>query len=634
MQNSPTIAGRGSRIGLRAPSLGRAAWTRVGILAVFLAFYVWTAATSDPIRFTTGADRIEGDIANALIHGRLAVRDTPPGLAELPNPYDATQNAQWQAPIDGPDSVHDLSLYDGKLYAYWGPAPALLVFAPARILGFAFSQSLAVALFGFASLIFGILTLFVLQRRFAPAAPAWKVNAAIILLGCANVMPFILRRPMQYEVAIAAGLCFVLLATWLLLGALLRDDASGRPDVRRLAGGSLALGLAMASRPSHAVTALGLVLLSGWLLRALPKEQRFRTAAALVGPVTVIGLLLAFYNYARFDSFTEFGLRYQLTSVDITERDMFSTSYLLPGLWFYFVAPPRLSLVFPFLQLPPPPGYPGDVPKLYDGLEPTGGLFAMAPLVLILLAAPMRRRLEPELRAVLLSFIAISAGLAIVAAVAFWGATMRYEADYASLMLIGALILWLRSTRRWVAVLGTVAIAWSSMVAVAVSLTGSRDMLRLNHPGLWDALSRDFSPVSRAIASVAYGGPAIAEVRDAVDYGVERLNYGSLGQQGITVTMGMDPMSVYIVMPSAGTAHLTATVARGRGVVPGTRVDLLVELPNGRTGTEPLTADRQSIDLPLKLGAGIQRVRLAPQTEAGPIRRGVLILEDLRAKKE
>jgi hypothetical protein len=636
VQNSPTIgAGPSSirtepRLRTAAHRLSRGTWVRVGILLAFLAFYVGISATSAPIRFTSGADGVHGQTADAFLHGRLHLADAPPGLSELRNPYDPKQNGQDQPTAHtqfGGWAVHDLSLHKDKLYAYWGPVPALVLFAPARLLGFAFSESLAIALFGFLTFLFATLTLLALKRRFAPEAPAWKVNVAIVGLGLANALPCVIRRavgPAQYQVTIAAGACFALLATWLVVTALLSEDAKQKPDLRRLAGASLALGLAVGSRPSHVVTAAGLMALTGWWLRGIPRPQQQRVAAALLGPLAACSALLVLYNVARFGSPTEFGLRYQLAQVDVTARDTFSPSYLLPGLWYYLAAPPRLALVFPFLKLSLSPTYPGHVPAVYDGVEPVGGLVVLAPIVLGMLVVPFRRGLDAELRAVLLTLLGITAGLVVIASVAFWGATMRYEVDFASLLLIGALTAWLGSRTRWVAIAGTVAIAWASIAGLALSFGGGRSSLYTTHPQLWQSLAHDFSPVSRLATSVAYGGPAIAEVQGGAFFDRKGQNYESLGDQGLSLTLAPAAVVLFVVMPSAGEAHLRMALRPGPAAVPGARLALLVQRPDGTTDAIEVTGPDPDVDVPLPLDGGIQKLLIAPYSDAPP--RGLRLL--------
>ncbi|MGD1019439.1 MAG: hypothetical protein ABSA12_08980, partial [Verrucomicrobiia bacterium] len=48
----------------------------------------------------------------------------PPGFIQLADPYDSAANARFRT---GPDHLHDLSYYKGKLYLYFGVTPALIL---------------------------------------------------------------------------------------------------------------------------------------------------------------------------------------------------------------------------------------------------------------------------------------------------------------------------------------------------------------------------------------------------------------------------------------------------------------------------------------------------------------------------
>jgi hypothetical protein len=72
---------------------------------------------------------------------------------------------------------------------------------------------------------------------------------------------------------------------------------------------------------------------------------------ALITPLAVCGLLLAWYNWARFDSIFEFGLYYQLAAFNLQANYsiLFSPVYLLQNIYNYFLNPFGLSGSFPFL---------------------------------------------------------------------------------------------------------------------------------------------------------------------------------------------------------------------------------------------------------------------------------------------
>src|SRR5262245_42605823 len=80
-----------------------------------------------------------------------------------------------------------------------------------------------------------------------------------------------------------------------------------------LALGGLALGLAVAARPSLVITGVFVALAAVLVLRA-PHSVRRRGSllVALLAPYSAVGTLVLLYDQARFGSFFEFGQRYEL----------------------------------------------------------------------------------------------------------------------------------------------------------------------------------------------------------------------------------------------------------------------------------------------------------------------------------
>jgi 4-amino-4-deoxy-L-arabinose transferase-like glycosyltransferase len=177
---------------------------------------------------------------------------------------------------------------------------------------------------------------------------------AAFALGFATAIPFILRRPAIYEVAISCGAAFMMLALYLVFRGLFRG---GAPSLRALAGASLCVGLAFDARPPMIVG--GAVLLGAavvlWSREDTPAAARRRITLALLGPLVVCVLLTFLYNDVRFGSPAQFGVSYQLAGVDQQTRPTFELAYLPPGLYNYLLAPPRVALTFPHVFLRPPP---------------------------------------------------------------------------------------------------------------------------------------------------------------------------------------------------------------------------------------------------------------------------------------
>ena len=587
------------------------------VLLVVLAFYVWTATSSgNPIRFDTNDPGYFNQLTDGFLDGQLSLPTRPPpGLLALRDPYDPDANEVYR------QQVHDLSLYHGRYYLYWGPTPVLTLFLPWRILPVGeLPQNLAVVVYAFVGLIFSVLLMRFLVRRFVPDAPTWQLAAGAGALAFGNVAPWMLRRPLQYEVAIAAGSCFLFAGLFLLLTGALAE----RRSQWRLAAGSLCLGLAVGARPDLVLAGPAVLAVWLYLLRSenvVGWGARVWAAIAPVGPFLVVLALLLVYNRARFGSFFEFGERYQLAGVEVAKKDAFNLAYVVPGLYYYLLAPVRWSLAFPYFFLPPPPGFPGHVPRGYTGVEATGGLIFTTPIVLALLGLPfaLRRRFPRELAWTLAGLAALGLALVGLLAFALWGATMRYEADFAPLLIVVAVVGWIAASRRGrarraVAPAGMVAIAYGIIVAVAISLTGYADSLRNMRPATYQALEDVTSPLP-TLATVVAGHPAISSVT-GVPFVFAKVNYTTVAVRRPSFFLTDQPAVVTIVAPGDDRSGLAATFRRGSSVPRGAHVEVVASL-RGQVVAADVTG--ASAALPLRLQRGLNRVRLSASV-AGPLR--------------
>ncbi len=375
--------------------LALATWIRkhkalIAFCAVVGAYYLWTISSSGPlISFDeTGPGRsglgqnYYNLLSDGFLGGHLHLLKVPdPSLLALPNPYDPAVNQNV------PLGIHDLSLYHDKFYLYWGPTPALLLYIPFRLLPLGdLTDTLAIFLLAFVGFCFSIACLRALAQRFVPEAPRWMLGAAGVALAFSNALPFTLRRVAIYEVAIMAGYCLSFIALYLVITGL-RDGVR----LGRLGAASLMVGLAVGARPTMIVWALGLAVVAAVLCRRTPgRRSRAQIVGALLGPVMAIGLLLMLYNVLRFGSPSEFGQKYQLAGFDIGTREGNKLAYVPPGMWYYLLSRPHVTLGFPFIHLAPPPAsYPFTAPPEYDGVELVSGLLPSAPFVVFALAAPL-----------------------------------------------------------------------------------------------------------------------------------------------------------------------------------------------------------------------------------------------------
>ena len=489
------------------------------LLALCLAiggFYVWTARSNGE-NWKFG--REQNDYYNLLIDGWLAGQlhmkvDVPAELLRIKDPYDPAQ----RPPGVG---LHDASFYRGKYYIYFGLTPGVTLMLPWRVLtGVDLPQPVAVLVFalgGFAASAFAWLQV---RRRYFPDAGTGVALLGLLAIGIAGLGPVLVRRPAIWELPIAAGYCFAMLALLCLYQSLHARRATGW-----FAAAGLCLGLAIASRAVY-LFGLGamLVPLVAWWRESRQLPWR-RTFAGLV-PLAVIGLALAAHNYARFGDPLEFGQKYQLTSMHEAKLTHFAARYVPFNAWLYFWSPAEWSRYFPFIAVDKSAVGPAG----HGGREDVYGLLRNLPLAWLALLAPLalRRRSDGEraaLGAWLLTVVALVAPVAMLL-LFFFGAHGRYMLDFAPsvllLAVIGVLALERESTGwhrgwRWLVRAGWGGATIVSVVfALLFSLTATQ-LLREKNPGRFEALARALNHIPAAferLAGTIYG-PVLLEVRFA-----------------------------------------------------------------------------------------------------------------------
>lgn len=143
-----------------------------------------------------------------------------------------------------------------------------------------------------------------------------------------------------------------------------------------------------------------------WKNRSKPVNWNtlFRLTASLLTPLALGAVLIGWYNWARFDSPLEFGLRYQITIYNLN-RDMsltFQPDYFPLNFYAYLFQPFEFISNFPFIR--PTEIYPlMDVlniapPKLFAGGPVTGILFSMPFLLFAFTPFFSKKTTEDNLR--------------------------------------------------------------------------------------------------------------------------------------------------------------------------------------------------------------------------------------------
>ncbi len=479
------------------------------ILTVLI--YVWLISFGSWTRWKTLSNSYE-QLASAFDKGKLYLDTKPdPALLALANPYDPSARA-------GINAINDASLYNGKYYLYFGPAPALplailkflglgqigdqyLVFA--FILGIAFIQALL---------------MIKIWRHFFHDMSISIIAICILLGGLITPFASMLTKARVYEAAIASGQFFFLAGYYFIFTALENQTTS---DKHLMLGGT-SLALAIGSRLTQIVPVGFLIAMTAfWYLKKNYKHKSLLTIIKSINPViipVIVGVaILGWYNWARFGSVFETGIFYQLAWTDPQKNyhEFFSPLYILQNLYNYLIVPPKFKNLFPFLFAVSGKIHPVmstiSMPRIYNSEKITGllysapfCLYAIIPII-NLVRVPGKQSTKPDdqkdqslfywmLGSLLGSFL-----VSFVTFLAFFWAALRYFEDFLpSLFLLSVVGFWQgyhhyakRPIHRSVYLaLGIALIVISILASSLIGLSYGSPRFEEFNPHLWNFLQR------------------------------------------------------------------------------------------------------------------------------------------------
>jgi len=413
--------------------------TALSALAIVL-IYIFFMSVGTWTKWPTTTD-FYTQLARAFDHGQVSLLTKPdPSILALQNPY------QYDELRKQATYLWDVSLFNGKYYIYWGPAPAVIM----AIVGLFHPIKAGDQYIVFASacgLFFvNVLLLFGLWKRFFSDLPVWAFEIIVVLVGLVSPLLWSLNDPEIYEASILFGQFLLLSGFYFVFISFDKPESS----TWKLTLAGVCWAIAIASRITLILPIAFWIALFAFFKVRTYKQYIWKSLLVMIVPLLISLAAMGWYNWVRFDSPLEFGLHYQLTSSDLRKTQLFSLDYLPSNLYGYIFYGFDLQTTFPFL-VADNPMHPIIFPNLIPSVlfEQTTGilwtspflLFALIPLIALIREKKSSRQ-NNLLRWVNISLIG-STFLLFSTILLYFYQTMRFLDDIApQLALLSGIGFW------------------------------------------------------------------------------------------------------------------------------------------------------------------------------------------------
>ncbi|MDE6775773.1 MAG: hypothetical protein K2J37_05710 [Ruminococcus sp.] len=394
---------------------------------------------SERFRLESG-DQITEELVTAFEHGSFELPYEPSEeLLAMENPYDAGSRYYNET-----DCLWDHSFYNGRYYSYYGIAP-LIFFLPYHLIsGYFFPSDIAVMLFSAAGLIFLSMVYSAVVRKFLGGiSTGMYISGLVVILASCGIW-FSAGRPMFYEIAVSSGFMTGTAGVYFLITSGIISTDREPVKYFRTVLSSLLLGLSVMCRPTLALYALcGCIFYIYGFKKIKGRKEITAYIVCAFLPLVFLGMFQMYYNYARFDSVFEFGIKYSLTVNDFT-RNEFHFHYVLVSLYNFLFAPPSFIPEYPYVSAPF--SFLGINGYYYKDAGSASGIFFTAlPVFGYFLGLHALRKLSDIKNRVKWGIIIGLSCLIMPAAIvcASWesGYAVRYTADFSWYMIMGAFVI-------------------------------------------------------------------------------------------------------------------------------------------------------------------------------------------------
>ena len=387
-------------------------------------------------------------LADALLSGSLRL-DLPSSsiLDGMENPYDpalrAELNKEAQQPI-----YWDYAYYNGSYYCYFGVVPCLLTFLPFKALtGMHLRTDIVVVLFACLTLAAASLLLVELAKKYFKNISLGQYLIGFLLLGLSCGVLEQAFLPRIYPIPILSALFFTYLGLYFWIKAERTFAQTNTWNKGYLIFGSFSIALTLGCRPQFVLACL----LAFPIFFDEIKQREFFSlrgiwnTLAVIVPFLIVLAPIAWYNQARFGSWTNFGASYNITGGDMTSYTFDAPKIMVQFLEYLFL-PFQVIGSFPYISTINNSPLLQQLPLLFTNEPFYAGFMFLTPVTLCLFGLLFKkpRRALKERGGLKLSAVCLAlAAFDIVVASYVSGTNMRYFADFAWLLLIPTvLVLW------------------------------------------------------------------------------------------------------------------------------------------------------------------------------------------------
>lgn len=278
----------------------------------------------------------------AIVNGKIKLLEEPSEeLKAMDNPYDSEKRDNEGVPY-----LYDVAYYDGHYYNYFGIAPILISILPFRLIT---GNYLPTCIFNILYIVIAVFALYGLYKKLVDKYIK-KISLYNFYLGFYAILfasnIFTLFRGMKYDIVIASGIAFLLIA----LNLSLSIYKNPKFKILKLILLGITTALVVLSKPNLIVYYLLILFFVLCAMKDKTIKDKIKDLSFVAVPLGVLAIFQMWLNYVRFDSILEFGAQYQLSGLNVTTSMGFSINKAYAVIMEYLFRIPTINpLNFPFI---------------------------------------------------------------------------------------------------------------------------------------------------------------------------------------------------------------------------------------------------------------------------------------------